>query len=66
MLAVSGLQVAFCFSNVDTIAGAARELVDNAGRKISWNFVLEIKQGAQSDRCFGNNFQFGIREVLLK
>ena len=66
MLAVSGLQIVFCFSNVKTIAGAARELVDNSGRKITWNFVLEIKQGAQSDGCFGNNFHFGIREVLLK
>ena len=57
--------MAFRFSNVGTVAGAARKLVDDAGRKVTRDLILEIKQGDESDRSFGDNSDSAFRKVLF-
>ena len=56
----------FCFADVGTVAGAARELVDDAGRKVMRDLILEIEQGAESDRSFGDHSDSAFRNILFE
>ena len=58
--------MAFRFADVGTVAGAARKLVDDAGRKVKRDLILDIEQGAESDRSFGDHSDSALWKVLFE
>ena len=60
------LLVSFRFSDVGTIAGAAREFVNNPRGEISGNLVLEREQLTQPDGSFCGYSDLAIGNILLE
>ena len=66
MLTKPSFLVTFRFANVGTVAGTAREFVDDTRFKVLWNLVLEAEQRTQTDSCFGDQSDLSSRKVLLE